>query len=188
MDYQNYEDYMREVLGYQNMPNNNMYNAYPMDENYYERAAINNIDMDTEELESMFPDTYRIIYPMVSKVCNQNMNRKVTKAVLEEMVNEIYINFGEGEPQNTVARPSVRNGDVINPNIKREEASVETRQRNRYLEDFIRVLLLREFLTQRRPTFPPRPPHRPGPFQGGTGRPPMGSPPPHRPRGYNGLY
>ena len=62
-----YEQYMRNVLGYQQM--NNSY-----DMNYYNwempnMTAIN--QMQIHELENCYPEIYRIIYPMIQKACNQ---------------------------------------------------------------------------------------------------------------------
>jgi hypothetical protein len=122
MEYQNYGNYMNEMLGYPEEQNNsNMYNntytepSMPMQnipnvpnmanpanmtnpvnvvngvnpEDFYEQS-LNNID--TEELNRMYPEIYGIVYPMISKICNTNGNRKITKDVLDEMVSEIYRN------------------------------------------------------------------------------------------------
>ena len=156
MDYQNYEDYMREVLGYQNMPNNNVYNTYYTE---YETPVYN---MEIEELNNMYPDIYKFLYPMVCKVCNQNSHKRITREVLEEMVSEIYNSMEAKEMQPRELKP-LRNGDVTNPNTRKPEMNRETRQRNYYLEDLIRILLLRELI---RPGRSPYMPNRPGYFPG----------------------
>ena len=212
MDYQNYEDYMREVLGYQNMRKEVPYNTYqmnpmssanpmqqvapvypvqpinpappvapvsPMGNEYYNMSEMG--DMEETELNGMYPDIYTIVYPMVCKVCDKNENIKVTKEMLDKMVEEVYDNVEVDESQkNVVPDPVLRNGDVVNPNAKKISQTRETRQRNFLLNDFIRVLFLRElFERRRRPHF-----NEHGP-EGGFF---PGEKPPFRPRGYEGLY
>ena len=182
MDYQNYEEYMRSVLGYSPYVDRNytytnaqedMYN------NYVNMPATPNMQ-PTQDLTEFYPEIYKIIYPMVCKACNMNSNREVTKDLLEQMTDEIYRNV-EPEEQQTTLRADVqlKNGDVINPNAKEpEQQTRETRQNNFLLRDLIRILLLKEWGR------PNRPPVRP-PFPPGGGRPPMGPgpgmPPSNRP-------
>lgn len=182
MDYQNYEEYMRSVLGYSPYVDRNytytnsqedMYN------NYVNMPATPNMQ-PTQDLTEFYPEIYKIIYPMVCKACNVNSNREVTKDLLEQITDEIYRNV-EPEEQQTTSRADVqlKNGDVINPNAKEpEQQTRETRQNNFLLRDLIRILLLKEW------GIPNRPPIRP-PFPPGGGRPPMGPgpgmPPPNRP-------
>ena len=173
MDYQNYEDYMRSVLGY---PNGNIYaNTYGPNNDYY----INNMpDMtanittiNTEVLNEYYPEIYKLLYPMVCKACNQNANREITKDLIEEMTEDIYINFESDDRQsvNNIRNASpLKNGDVRNPNAKEPEARSETRSRNYLLRDLIKILILREFGRPGRPGFP-------------GGRPPIVPPPPPRP-------
>lgn len=126
-----YEEYMRSVLGYQPI---NYSNSYEME---YDRFNI----LQSQELENCYPDIYRIVYPMVQKVCNQN-TRAITKDLIESMTDEIYFAIED-----------------------KEEKMIESRQpnQNQGLNDLIRILILRELLG--RPGFPsgrpPRPPMRP---------------------------
>lgn len=182
MDYQNYEEYMRSVLGYSPYVDRNytytnsqedMYN------NYMNMSETPNMQ-PTQDLTEFYPEIYKIIYPMVCKACNVNSNREVTKDLLEQITDEIYRNV-EPEEQQTTSRADVqlKNGDVINPNAKEpEQQTRETRQNNFLLRDLIRILLLKEWGR------PNRPPIRP-PFPPGGGRPPMGPgpgmPQPNRP-------
>ncbi len=182
MDYQNYEEYMRSVLGYSPYVDRNytytnsqedMYN------NYMNMSEAPNMQ-PTQDLTEFYPEIYKIIYPMVCKACNVNSNREVTKDLLEQITDEIYRNV-EPEEQQTTSRADVqlKNGDVINPNAKEpEQQTRETRQNNFLLRDLIRILLLKEWGR------PNRPPIRP-PFPPGGGRPPMGPgpgmPQPNRP-------
>ena len=106
---------------------------------------------------------------MICKICNQCGNSPISKELLESMVAEIYRNF-EPEDQEEEKLPTLKNGDVRNPNAK-PEIRKETRQTNFLLRDLIKILLIRELLMRnRRPGMRP-----PRPWQGG--RPPMGGMP-----------
>lgn len=63
MEYQSYNDYMRNVLGYSNMNCPNMCTNMPT-------PYQNNMYQFSDDLERMYPDTYRIVYPMVVSACN----------------------------------------------------------------------------------------------------------------------
>ena len=192
MFYNDYEDYMRNVLGYTGM-NTNTYQQY--DNNY------NNMQFDTYQvrnelydIERMYPEIYRIINPMVCTACNNN-NQPVNEQMLEQMTNDIY--------DNVVNRVEIQN--IVNLNIetretrdsenkdckdcsrinntktkeKQEDRSPVPRRRNRLLTDLIRILLLNQLIRPNRPPFRPGPPPRPGfPPIGPGGRPPFN---PNRP-------
>ena len=186
MNNQNYEDYMRSVLGYSPYVEDNY--TYTEQEDFVDNSG-NQIttNMQTQDLNEFYPEIYRIVYPMVCKVCNINSKSHLTNELLDQMTDEIYRNV---EPEDdiqansrTVKNPPLKNGDVINPNAKEPEIQQrETRQTNFLLRDLIRILLLREWeRPQRPPTRPPMGPVRPG-MPPRPGRPPMS--PPQRPRYY----
>lgn len=189
MNYQNYEDYMRSVLGYS--PYTADEYTYSAQEDIYDYSNVTPTQ-PTQDLTAFYPEIYKIIYPMVCKICNTNSGRNLTKELLEQMTDEIYRNVEpEEEQQSQPVRTPLKNGDVRNPNSKEPEPPAkETRQINFLLRDLIRILLLKEWgrpgRPPMRPPFPPggRPPVGPG----GPGRPPIMPPPPPRPRGYNGMY
>ena len=172
MNYPNYEDYMRSVLGYQGGDiYTNTYN--PQNSYYYDIPMItNDYTMDENDDFNMFyPEIYKLIYPMVCKICNQNMNREITKDLIDKMTDEIYLNFEAEDIQNSNTRVALKKGDVRNPNAKENDMRQETRQRNFMLRDLIKILILRELIKQRkksmnvnryyqpyRPPMPPRPP------------------------------
>lgn len=169
-----YEEYMRSVLGYNQMPNNLYTTNY--DDYYYDMSYLNNNNnTNTELIESMYPEIYRIVYPMVCKICNQNSNREITRELVDNMTEEIYVNIEAEDTRSatsTVARPVLKNGDVRNPNAKEPEVRGENRQRNFLLRDLIRILILRELLNRPNrpgqmpgPMPPPRPPRPPRPPQ-----------------------
>ncbi len=182
MNYQNYEDYMRNVLGYSPYLQNNY--TYQEPEDLYNYQNMEEEALNMQDVTPFYPEIYKIVYPMVCKVCNINLNRELTKELLEQMTDEIYNNI---EPQEVVTeqRAPLKNGDVRNPNTKDPEPIVkETRQTNFLLRDLIRILLLREWGRPVRPPFRPGPGTRPPmpPRPGNNGRPPMVPPP--RPRYY----
>lgn len=195
MNYQNYEDYMRSVLGYSPYVGND-YTYTDEQEDIYNYSNDAMAMQQTQDLTPFYPEIYKIIYPMVCKVCNLNVNRELTKDLLDQMTDEIYKNVEPDEDEQCNARTQapLKNGDVRNPNAKEPEAQPkETRQTNFLLRDLIRILLLTEWgrpgRPPMRPPFPPgagRPPMGPGgpgmptPPRPGNGRPPMG--PPQRPR------
>lgn len=168
MYYQNYEDYMRSVLGYGNSELN-----YTYDDNYY-YPRVEELNVDNSELESMYPDVYRIINPTVEDVCSRNRDKQMTEDLLKSMVDEVYTTIEKNPSINidVQVRTELKNGDVRNPNAK------ETRQRNFLLSDLIRILILRNLIGNRPPRPPMRPPMRP-PYPGP--RPPMRPPYPGGP-------
>lgn len=175
-----YEEYMRNVLGYNQVPNNiyaNNYNDY-----YYDTQYVGAIQVNQDRLTDMYPEIYRIIYPMVCRVCTQNGHRDLNKETIESMTDEIYRNIEEVEPQATttstatsqIQRMPLKNGDVRNPNAKEPEVRNETRQNNFILRDLIKILIIRELLNNN--NRPPQMPRPPRPM-----RPPYDQRPPWRP-------
>lgn len=169
-----YEEYMRNVLGYQQM--NNTY-----DMNYYNwempnMTAMNQLQI--QELENCYPEIYRIVYPMIQKSCSQN-TRLVTRELIESMTDEIYYAI---EDKEMLENRNKENKESASGTKKAEATEDRQIRRNTNLNDLIRILILRELLG--RPGFsgfpvgrPPRPrPPRP------PMRPPMGPPPRPQPR------
>ena len=207
MYYQNYEDYMRSVLGY---PVETTYDNYIIQSRDYNVSYQNN-----SELENMYPEIYKKINPMVCEVCERSKT-PITKEVLENMVEEVYqrieinneiwlkINVDENITQkeiqnrttNTNANSkanSVRNVSELEG--ARQVNQIENRQRrpnNPLLRDLIRILILNKILGGFFPNRPPHPrPPRP-PFPG-PGRPPFpggpgGMPPRPQPRDYEDYF
>ena len=176
--YNYYDDYIRSILGYNNLQNQTSINT-----------ATNNLSVSDEEIEGCYPEIYKVVYPMIRSRCQRN-TKPVTKELIEEITEEIYQAL-EGEA--FLAEESVQKNRGENKNkiiadekqINRKESNVQNRElRNRGLQDLIKILLIRELL--RRPYRPPMPGPRP-PFPGGVNPGPR---PPIMPRnyGYNSLY
>ena len=100
---QTYEEYIRSILGYtDNYGDNNQcnysYNSQPynqfgfehvnagMSNNYSDYVSQYNV---SGELEDCYPEIYKIIYPMVKKVCNNTIGT-VNSEMLENMTDEIF--------------------------------------------------------------------------------------------------
>lgn len=172
MNYQNYEDYMRSVLGYVPYSDRNYAYTNSQEDMYTYTDQMNTMQQSsTQDLTAFYPEIYKIIYPMVCKVCNMNVNRQISEELLCQMTDEIYniVEPEEEENKRRVAEPQLKNGDVRNPNAKEPEIKTkETRQTNFLLRDLIRILLLKEWgrPVERHPIRPP--------FFPGEGRPPMG--------------
>lgn len=189
MYYQNYEDYMRTVLGYP-IENQCTYGRDFLEEmpNYqvlYE---------DRNELEDCYPEIYKVLYPMVCEMCD-NCNKPITRDKIDEMVEKIServeqnheinirINIDnrsetkevENRAGNVNTKPNAIRTNTMVESAKRlqEPENRQRRPQNPLLRDLIRILILNRLLGGFFPGRPPRPrpPVRP-PFPGGP-RPPM---------------
>lgn len=193
MYYQNYEDYMRQVLGYPiNDPN--IYETYDYrNENTYSLNQVQN-NLTEAEIKALYPDSYNIIYPLVCKACEAN-NEPISKSVVDKMTDDVYKLVERNE---TVVNIKIEAQNRENSHVsarqemkreltpKRTPIKTETREtrqtNNPLLRDLIRILILQRLfgggaITPPRP-MPPRPPFPPV----GPGRPPFpGGRPPYGP-------
>ncbi|MCI8654993.1 MAG: hypothetical protein HFJ48_03860 [Clostridia bacterium] len=110
-----YEDYIRSMIGrntaipandYSNCGNNmyngniyenDIYGSYEFDNNFMNAQMLNPVNTNFN-LEECYPELYRLLYPMIQKVC-MKCTRSLSKDVINEMVEEVYSNFvgNEGE-------------------------------------------------------------------------------------------
>jgi len=193
-----YEEYMRNSLGY-NMPMMNM-NQMNMNQMNMNQMDMNQMNMNnmTEMYESennfscnqvvddMYPEIYKIIYPMVCKAC-MAVDENISEDLVSRMVNEIYVNVENMECMQETRGSSISVSPQVSKSSKSDSLSSssrtgsslsssssssnisgsrqqETRQRNPLLRDLIRILVLRELLgNPGRPRPPFRPPFGPGP-------------------------
>ena len=93
MYYQNYEDYMRNILGYSTNNNHNMVNNYT---NTMYDDYLYNMPRYSSEILDLYPEIYKIINPMVCKICDSN-TKPITKELIDKMTEEIYLNI-ESDP------------------------------------------------------------------------------------------
>lgn len=193
MYYQNYEDYMRQILGYQiNDPN--IYETYNYsNENTYSSNRVQN-NLTEAEIKTLYPESYNVIYPLVCKVCEES-NEPISKSTVDKMTDDIYklvegnetvvnikIETQNRENNSQVSARQEAKRDLTTKRLPIKNESRETRQQNNpLLRDLIRILILQRLFgggaiipprpMPPRPPFPPVGPDRP-PFSGG--RPPYG--------------
>lgn len=91
MYYQSYEDYMRNILGYS--PNQSTYADTYFN---YNRENAYGTAMYSSEIMNLYPEVYKIINPMVCKICEAN-TKPITRDLVEKMTDEIYLNI-ESDP------------------------------------------------------------------------------------------
>lgn len=161
MDYQNYDNYMRSVLGFSNMncPNMGMNSQMPF-QSMNMNSNMMNMNQFCDSLERMYPDTYRVIYPMVVSACN-GVTMPVTEDMLDAMTDDIYDRAEMDDRISVDINISIENRQDANASQNSNESRQQMGRprpprRNRFLRDLIRILLLRE-LIGRRPRFPQRP-------------------------------
>lgn len=158
-----YEEYMRSVLGYKpmccdtNIYSNNDYYIMPM----------SNMQINNNELEELYPEIYKRVYPLVCNECN-NIVMPLKREVLEQMTENVYKSI---EIDLKIETKNVS---------KQEDRQVSAN--NNFLRDLIRILILQQIIGGgNRPPVPPRPP-RP-PFPGGPNPGPRPPRPPFPPQG-----
>jgi hypothetical protein len=169
-----YEEYMRNVLGY---PTNNTY----MCKSFPYRNSENN-----QNYESFYPDIYKMLKPMIDKVCENYRNSTLSKEVLEDMATEIYQNIesdinvvGINASVQETESKFARNGMNIATTNEKEEKLTRGCCGNPVLKDLIKILLLNHIINNNT-NRPPRPPFNPYPP-----RPPR---PPYRDLDNIGYY
>ena len=106
MYYQNYEDYMRSVLGYSIEPQNT-YEPYNYQDVPYEMSQMRVAStMNNSEIMDLYPEIYKIVNPMVCKICEAN-TKPITRELIDRMTDEIYMNLEAQPDVNTVVNVKV---------------------------------------------------------------------------------
>lgn len=148
-----YEQYMRTVLGYSP---SSMQDTFA--NNDYYLIQTNDSCMNECNLDDLFPDTYKKVYPLVCNECNVN-TMPMTHEILEQMTDNVLRKIEIDLKINTNVKIETRKDDVKNPNVRQQDINVRSEDRvarNDYLRDLIRILILRELIDRGR--FPQRPP------------------------------
>ena len=115
MYFQSYEDYIRTILGYP-VQNEMSYNTYPnCSYEYIEQPRY------SSEIMDLYPDIYKIINPMVCKICKAN-SKPITRELVEQMTDEIYLNI---ENDTTIEE------DVVNVRVNLPPTKPESNSNNR---------------------------------------------------------
>lgn len=184
-----YEDYLQNFWDYPTNGYQNTYDQYSdncgygcnMNRNYYEydynyspyRQNMNyqNRGISNTHMEELYPEIYKVVYPMVKKVCSNN-NRTITNELIEQMTEEVYSNVeaNNGVELNITLSNNVRGEKTNTQNSKQEDRGPS---RNNGLMDIIKILILRELIGRPcnghncrpgpRPPIPPMPPMPPYP-------------------------
>lgn len=120
MYYQNYEDYMRNILGYSVNNNYNMIDNYS---NAVYDEYLYNMPRYSSEILDLYPEIYKIVNPMVCKICDSN-TKPITKELVDKMTEEIYLNL-ESDPY-------ILESDTINVrvNLPKESEKKEISKKN----------------------------------------------------------
>lgn len=95
MYYQNYDDYMRDVFYFNQMPNQNMgFQGFqnPNSVNMNGNMPINS----GNNMNTLYPSIYRIVQPVVVRVVNGNNSQFLTEDNLSSMADTVY-NIVEGD-------------------------------------------------------------------------------------------
>lgn len=88
MYHNQYEEYMRNSLGCGAMP---MMNMNTMNMNIINEMYESENDFSCNQtVENMYPEIYKIIYPMVCKAC-MAVNENISEDLVSRIVNEIYV-------------------------------------------------------------------------------------------------
>ena len=142
MYYQNYEDYMRQVLGYPiNDPN--IYESYDYRNNqtYEDTYSSRNqvvSNLSEEEIRDCYPEIYNLVYPMVCKVCDTN-TQPITRELIEKMTDEVYlaiedtstvVNIRVDTPKTEENRTTNNSSHMQRSEIKNEKTSTKEESQN----------------------------------------------------------
>lgn len=130
MYYQNYEDYIRSILGYPVSTSNNTYqsNTYNYS-NYNHEPMANNIPRYNSEILELYPEIYKIVNPMVCKICEAN-SKPITRELIEQMTDEIYLNIECDNSEEDAVNVRVTLPPKASSENKRKDSSKEVRTTN----------------------------------------------------------
>lgn len=171
MYYENYEDYMRSVLGYPISDQHYTYGTYQQ----YSRPTYDQFGYTSPKIDNtveLYPEIYRIVNPMVQKICKAN-TKPLSQELVDKMTEEIFKNL-EDETQVVDIRVNLPKTNNIEKNKKDKVLGHETRNktqevstsanrsdtldsRNSLLHDLIKILILNQLLEDRKTvhsTFP----------------------------------
>ena len=161
MYYQNYDDYMRDVFYFNQIPNQ-MPNPNMGFQNIGFNPQVSQMGQINPNINysNMFPSIYRIVQPVVSRVVTGNNTQYLTEDNLNSMVDTVY-NIVEGDVVNsvendsqttqTVSAQAVRTTNTTsnnnnNSNNQSTSRNCENQNATILLRDLIKILLLKEII------------------------------------------
>lgn len=189
MFYSGNDNYMQDLYFYNQIPNQNTYNGVGMNNVNMQNPMMNNgmymnqnpnmysAQAQQPNINTLYPSTYRILMPVVSKVVANSNCQFLNEDVLDNMVDTVFnitegqINY-ENEPEqvktrerNTTAQTNTTSVSQTNPNNNNTTnvSSTTTRVNNvaqtsnnstnnsndNLLRDIIKILIIREILFRR---------------------------------------
>ena len=154
-----YEEYMQQVLGY---TPRNMQDTFSTND-YYIMQTNNTIEMNNPNVEELYPDIFKKLYPLVCNECSKN-TMPITNEILEQMTDNVFNAIDVDLKIETNVKIDTRKDNL------RQGEDRQQRRRNNTLRDLIKILILNQILGgfPIRPPFPGRPPMPPRPpFPGG---------------------
>lgn len=171
MYYQNYDDYMRDVFYFNQMPNQNFgypYNGYNFGNGNVGAMGMNPNSNMNQNLNNMYPSIYRIVQPVVSRVVTGNSYGYMTEDNLNSMVDTVFNivendvmensssientsnNLNQNQRSNN-SNPTGNNnsnsGTVQNVSTSTRNNDNNQNSRN-LLKDLIKILLIKEILNR----------------------------------------
>lgn len=163
-----YEDYMRSILGYPIQDEMNTYNNVYGNNNSFFPYRSGITYTNENNYENLYPEIYKILKPMVRKVCDNSRYGNISNDTLEIMASEIYnniesdidvinvnINTKEAEPSENFSRKDIK----ISQDKTKDEKS-RTCCGNPTLKDLIKIMIIQQLIENsgNRPPIRPRPP------------------------------
>lgn len=114
---------------------NKMIGENPFREAGFEYSSmISNFNRQTTmDLECLYPDLYKLLYPMIKTVCKRN-TEPIKGENIDTIVNEVYSNFHHDE----VSELQAKN--------KKIETYKIAKNNNIILKDLIKILVIEEIL------------------------------------------
>ena len=166
-----YQEYINNMLGI--IPKT--HSDFEYDE-YRDFNFLQNSNMPNIDLERLYPDVYKLLYPMIQMACMRN-TKPITEETIDEMVRDIYSNFNADDvtilninltndvrgtsKTNEVSKTSSikTNSKTLSTETRNNEGKEErnSRTNNYLLNDLIRILLIRELLGRPGNTLPFKP-------------------------------
>ncbi len=108
MYYQNYEDYIRSILGYPVVQNGYTDTYENLNVNTTSTTNMYQIPRYSDEIMNLYPEIYKILNPMICKICEAN-TKPIDSELIEKMTDEIYLNI-ESDPE-------LAESDIVNVRV-----------------------------------------------------------------------
>lgn len=157
MYYQNYDDYMRDVFYFNQMPNQNMGFQMPNQNMGFNQMNSGN---QIPNYNNMYPSIYRIIQPVVSRVVTGNNYQYLTEESLSSMVDTVYnivegdvTTVSENESQSSNSnQPRTQSQSTTQTSAQPTNSSSRCNDNNQnatvLLKDLIRIMILKEIMNR----------------------------------------